>query len=155
MTTLAQGHDSDVWIVRQRISIPFLYSTGPALHRFFEGLREGVLYAGRCTGCGFRRVPPQSSCGRCWRPVEELLPLSGRGRLVSFTRLPHAVAELPDVPPPVTYGLLALDGADTHLVHLVEAPAGVALRLGTPVEAVWRPERKGSILDIAHFRVLE
>ncbi len=146
---------TEPWVVRQKIEIPFQYTTGPALERFFQGLREGILWASVCAGCGRRSLPPVSFCARCWRNVEEFARVSERGRLVSFTVVPRPVAELPEAGPPVGYGLVSLEGADDCLVHLVHAGRSGVLAVGVPVEAVWRQERSGSILDLQHFRVLE
>ncbi|NIV28788.1 MAG: DNA-binding protein, partial [Anaerolineae bacterium] len=52
-------------------------------------------------------------------------------------------------------GLVSLEGADDCLVHLVHAGRSGAVAVGAAVEAVWRQERSGSILDLHHFRVLE
>ena len=55
---------------------------------------------------------------------------------------------------PQTFALIRLDGADGLLLHRVKAPAGEELEVGTAVEPVFHPRaaRKGSILDIRHFR---
>jgi len=44
------------------------------------------------------------------------------------------------------------DGADTGLAHLVAEYREGELRSGLRVEAVFREERKGDILDICYFR---
>ena len=144
---------SQDWIVPQKIEVPFQYTAGPALERFFTGLREAVLVASFCSGCGRRSLPPLSFCGRCWQPITEYVELSGQGILLSFARVPFSVAELPDLVPPVTYGLIALEGADTHLVHLLCSDGDDTLQVGAPVEVVWREQRTGSILDIHCFRL--
>ena len=55
---------------------------------------------------------------------------------------------------PETFALIRLDGADGLLLHRVKAPAGEELEVGATVEPVFLAEaaRKGSILDIQHFR---
>jgi uncharacterized OB-fold protein len=74
------------------------------------------------------------------------------------TRLEDAV-ELPDegVVEAVTvahhldgapaFGLIRIEGATTPLFHRLSE----VVEPGTRVRAVWREERSGSILDIAHF----
>lgn len=144
---------SQAWIVPQKIEIPFRYTTGLALERFFAGLRRAVLVASACSSCGRRSLPPLSFCGRCWHPISEYVELSGQGTLLSFARLPLPVAELPELAPPVTYGLIGLEGADTHLAHLLYSDHGDSLRVGVPVEPIWREKRSGTILDIRCFRL--
>jgi uncharacterized OB-fold protein len=144
---------SQDWVVRQKIEIPFRYTAGPALERFFAGLRDAVLVASACSGCGRRSLPPLSFCGRCWRPITEYVELSGQGTLLSFARVPFPVTELPELTPPVIYGLFDLEGAETHLAHLLSPDDADALGVGAPVEVVWREQRTGTILDIRCFRL--
>ncbi len=73
------------------------------------------------------------------------------GVLESFTQARYDSPAHPRARP--VYGLIRLDGAGTSLLHLVEGPVE-KLRVGMRVSAVFEPERKGSILDILHFRAL-
>jgi uncharacterized OB-fold protein len=56
--------------------------------------------------------------------------------------------------PPLVYGIVQLDGADNGFVHLLGGVETEQLRIGMRVEAVFKEERKGSILDIKYFRPL-
>ena len=127
------------WSVRQKIEIPFQYTAGPAVTRFLEGLKEGVILAGACGNCGRRSVPPLSFCGRCWLAVDQYVALSGRGTLSSYTTLADGRV----------VGLVQLEGADSVLAHWIEGRAAV----GAAVEVVWQERREASILAIAAFRV--
>jgi len=53
---------------------------------------------------------------------------------------------------PLIYGLIRLDGADTNFVHLLGEIDPAAIEIGMRVEAVFKEERGGSILDIAYFK---
>jgi uncharacterized OB-fold protein len=128
------------WCVRQRIEIPFQYTAGLAVTRFLQGLTNKKIVTSVCSKCGWRSVPPLSFCGRCWQPVTELRELRGTGQLLSYSSSGDR-----------TFGLIHLDGADSSLVHWVVADGG-RLKIGSPVEPVWQPERSASILDIEHFR---
>ena len=130
------------WSVRQKIEIPFQYTAGPAVTRFLQGLTNQKIETSVCSKCGWRSVPPLSFCGRCWQPVTEFRELPGTGQLLSYSRSGDRV-----------YGLIHLDEADSSLVHWVVADGG-RLKIGSPVEPVWRAERSASILDIEHFRVV-
>lgn len=130
------------WSVRQKIEIPFQYTAGPAVTRFLQGLTNQKIETSVCSKCGWRSVPPLSFCGRCWQPITEFRELTGTGQLLSYS----SGGDL-------TFGLIHLDGADSSLVHWVVADGG-RLKIGSPVEPVWRPERSASILDIEHFRVV-
>src|SRR5262249_49866946 len=53
---------------------------------FWQGLREGEIRVQRCRGCGALRWPARAACNRCRSFDAEWIALSGRGRVVSFTR---------------------------------------------------------------------
>jgi len=56
--------------------------------------------------------------------------------------------------PPEIPAVIAVDGSDGGLLHMLGGVEPDEVRIGMVVEAVWKPvgERVGSILDIAHFR---
>lgn len=139
--------------IQQKIQIPYNYSAGPAMTKFLRGLQEKTIYASVCSACGRRSVPPLSFCGRCWLPIDNYVPVEQKGTLQSFVEAPSSHANYDNAASPLGYGLLRLQGCSTSLVHLVQAPGGTALRIGATVRPVWKDERKGSILDIAHFVV--
>jgi uncharacterized OB-fold protein len=131
------------WIVRQRIRIPFQYTAGRVLTRFLLGLAERRIWATRCEGCGRVYVPPRGFCGRCWREITRWEEVPAEGEVVSYAVRP---AE-----PPVIFGLIRLDGADTLLVHYLSDVAPADLERVRRVRAVWSADRTGSIMDIAYF----
>jgi hypothetical protein len=58
------------------------------------------------------------------------------------------------VEPPIIYGVVQLDGADTGFVHMLGEVDPEQLRIGMRVQAVFKDERSGGILDIRYFRPL-
>jgi uncharacterized OB-fold protein len=52
---------------------------------------------------------------------------------------------------PFAWALIQLDGADTSLVHAVDAGDEAAMSTGMRVKVRWADEREGSINDIACF----
>jgi uncharacterized OB-fold protein len=140
--------------LRQKIEIPYNYVAGRAVTRFLLGLKDRQFFASVCGGCGRKNVPPLSFCGRCWRPIDRYEPVGPKGTLETFAASPAPMPAMPHIAGPVTYGLIKLDGADTSLAHVVIGDSGEKIRCGARVEAVWREERSGSILDVAGFRVL-
>lgn len=139
--------------VRGRVEVPYRWSYGRSLGRFFIETRDAKrLWGARCLGCSAVIVPPVSLCGRCFRETErEWVPIADRGVLDTWTTV---FLPFPGQPtePPYTFGLIKLDGADTHFAHLVREIDPKDLRRGMRVEAVWSEERKGDLYDIAHFR---
>ena len=52
---------------------------------------------------------------------------------------------------PFGWALIRLDGADTALLHAVDAGSADAMRTGMRVRPRWAAERVGSIRDLACF----
>lgn len=55
---------------------------------------------------------------------------------------------------PIIYGIINLNGADTGLVHMIGETDPSKVYIGMHLEAVFKQEREGNILDIKHFRPL-
>jgi uncharacterized OB-fold protein len=54
--------------------------------------------------------------------------------------------------PPFAYGIILLDGASTGMVHFLGEVDFEEIKPGIRVEAVFKDERIGDILDIRYFR---
>jgi hypothetical protein len=52
---------------------------------------------------------------------------------------------------PFAFALVKLDGADTALLHVVDAGSADRMQTGMRVRPEWADERVGSVLDIARF----
>jgi uncharacterized OB-fold protein len=138
--------------IRQKIQIPYNYSAGPAITVFLRGLKEKVIYASLCSGCGRRSVPPLSFCGRCWKPVEQYVPVEQYGIVQSLVFPPQLPAELAGkADASLGYGLVLLRDCSSSLLHLLKPGESSSLAIGAAVKPVWREERNASILDIAYF----
>lgn len=138
--------------IHQKIQIPYNYSAGPAMTVFLRGLKEKVIYASQCSGCGRRSVPPLSFCGRCWRPIEQYVAVEQRGAVQSFVFPSSLPSELSGrVDASLGYALILLQDCNTSLAHLVKASGSAPLKIGEIVKPVWRDERSASIMDIAYF----
>ena len=73
---------------------------------------------------------------------------AARSRAGPGSRKPRAKQPLQH---PFAYALIQLDGADTPLLHAVDALAESRMRTGMRVRPRWRSETKGEIADIACF----
>ena len=56
-----------------------------SLDQFFERAATGTLVAVRCRQCGALAIPPREFCGACHQRGWDTVPLSGEGRVTSFT----------------------------------------------------------------------
>jgi hypothetical protein len=119
------------------------------LGRFFTALREGRIEGVR-TPSGRVLVPPQEYDPETGEAVSEFVPVGTSGVVTawSWVRTPRAKAPLAR---PFAWALVRLDGADTALLHAVDAGDESRMRTGLRVRVRWRDERQGDIHDIACF----
>ena len=143
--------------LEQRVvtEFPYKHSTGEVIGRFLAGLKEEKrIWGQRVAGQGVV-VPPlgysevDGSAGGEWVEVKPV------GVVTAVARVHLPLAHLHPSSEPFAFVLVKLDGADTALAHVVRDDLE-RLRVGSRVEAVWAPdaERRGSIRDIACFRVI-
>jgi len=67
--------------------------------KFWEGLKEGKVYATTCQKCGKLHFPPVADCGDCGSSDMKWTELDGTGELVTFTQVfvkPASFHEEPD-----------------------------------------------------------
>ena len=161
--TIGQSSDEGLFIPGNW-NIPYNYAAGNVASHFFRRLKEdGKIFGTLCPTCARTLVPPRSFCERCFVPCTEWREVGPEGTVVTFTvslrKTPGLMRE-----PPFMIALIRLDGADTNLIHLVDgcdlsSPQALLERVrgGLRVKAVFLPvdERKGHILDIQSFKVLE
>lgn len=141
-------------VIPGTISIPFSYAAGRAASRFFIALRDEKKILGvRCPACQRVIAPPRAFCGCCSVATEEWVEVGDCGALVSYTVTYRDGPHLPHKPP-VAYGVIRLDGADTNLVHLLDPASLDRIEIGARVQAVFRERREGGLLDIAYFKLL-
>jgi uncharacterized protein len=130
-------------IFRQRIRLPYRYTAGRAQRAALEGFAAGVLRGSRCEHCDVVLAPARPFCPRCYGATGSVVELADAGVLEGWTtRVRDGAA--------VTFGMVRLDGADTALLHRVEAPAD-ALATGLRVQARWGEQRSGEITDVEAF----
>lgn len=140
---------------RRVMEFPYKHSTGPIIGRFLAGLKEQKkIWGQRVTGQGVV-VPPvgysetDGSAGGEWVEVRD----TGVITAVAIVRTP--IDGMHPFPSPFAFVLVRLDGADTALAHVVKDDLD-KLAVGARVVAVWAADdqRRGSIRDIAYFRLL-
>mgnify|MGYP001589386293 CR=1 FL=1 len=139
--------------VRQTVSLPYRWSYGKNLSRFFVALRDEKRFLGRrCPTCKAVHVPPVEVCGRCFARCEpDWIEVGPRGKLHSYTTV---CLPFPGQPtePPYTFAMITLDGTDTNFTHRVAEAEDHELAIGLVVEPVWNPTRRGNLHDVLYFR---
>ena len=131
------------------IAFDYTRSLGPVLGQFMTGLRDRRILGARGAD-GRVHAPPFEYDPVTSLPPRELVVVGPAGTVVSWSWQPSPLAGQP-LGRPFGWALIRLDGADTALLHAVDAGSAAAMRTGMRVQARWADERVGSIRDIACF----
>ena len=132
------------------LEYPYRRSVGPVLGRFFTELRDGKLVGVR-TKAGRVLVPPQEYDPETGAATsDEFVPVGPGGVVTTWSWVTRPRAKQP-LDRPFAWALVKLDGADTALLHAVDAGDIAKMRTGLRVKPRWRAERAGHISDIACF----
>ena len=134
------------------VIMPYKYSVGSMASKFFIKIRDSKVISGaKCPKCGFVNVPPRSVCPKCFSKVEELIDLSGKGTLETFTIVNYE-SSVQAIKPPYAIGVIKLDGADTGFTHFIGDVDAKSIKAGMKLEPVFRDKREAEIMDIQYFR---
>jgi len=124
-------------------------STGPVIGRFLTALRDGRIEGVR-TAAGRVLVPPLEYDPDSGEPTGEPVAVGDSGVVTTWAWVAEPRRFHP-LQKPFAWALIRLDGADTALLHAVDAGSPAAMRTGMRVTVRWRAERIGSIKDIEGF----
>ena len=132
-----------------KLSFDYTRSVGPVLGQFFTALRERRIVGVRGSD-GRVHVPPAEYDPVTYEPLTEIVPVASVGTVVSWTWQPAPLEGQP-LDRPFAWALIKLDGADTPLLHAVDAGDADSISTGTRVHVHWVDEPVGAITDIAYF----
>jgi uncharacterized OB-fold protein len=132
-----------------KLAYTYKRSLGPVLSRFFTALRDKQILGVRRSD-GSVMVPPKEYDPDTGAALDELVAVADTGVVRSFAWVHRPRAKQP-LPHPFAYALIQLDGADTKLLHVVDAGSESAMRTGMRVRARWVDQPVGSITDIQAF----
>lgn len=135
------------------MSFDYTRSVGSTLSRFFTALRERRILGVRGSD-GRVHVPPAEYDPVTYEPLGEMVPVASFGTVESWTWQPQPLQGQP-LDRPFAWALIKLDGADTPLLHAVDAGAPDAIEKGTRVHVHWADEPVGAITDMAYFELGE
>ena len=135
--------------VESIIKFPYKRSLGPVLGAFMTALTE-ERFIGIKSG---KRVicPPLE-----WDPetgaelAHDFVDVGPAGSVQSWAWVAKPTEQHP-LDKPFAMALIKLDGADTALVHAVDAETIDAMRTGLRVTPMWRAEPTGRVTDIECF----
>lgn len=131
------------------VEFPFTRSLGPVQSAFLTGLREGVVLGVR-TSDGRVMVPPTEYDPVTAEEIRDLVEVAATGTVTTWA-WNHAPRPNQPLATPFAWVLVTLDGADTAILHALDAPGPEAVRTGMRVRVRWAADRIGAITDIACF----
>ncbi|MCX5207185.1 OB-fold domain-containing protein [Streptomyces sp. NBC_00237] len=131
------------------VEFPFTRSLGPVQSAFLTGLRHRTLLGVRTTS-GEVLVPPTEYDPVTAEELRDLVEVAPTGTVTTWAWNPSPRPFQP-LATPFAWVLVKLDGADTALLHVLDAPGPDHLRTGMRVRVRWAEERTGAITDIACF----
>ncbi|MGY5081795.1 Zn-ribbon domain-containing OB-fold protein [Streptomyces nigrescens] len=131
------------------VEFPFTRSLGPVQSAFLTGLRERTVL-GVTASDGRVVVPPTEYDPVTAEEIRELVEVGSHGTVTTWAWNPSPRRGQP-LTTPFAWILVRLDGADTALLHALDAPGPDAVRTGMRVRVRWAAQRTGAITDIACF----
>ncbi|GAA0907784.1 DNA-binding protein [Virgisporangium aurantiacum] len=131
------------------IGFDYTRSLGPVLSRFMTALAGRRILGSRGSD-GRVHAPPLEYDPVTHAPLTELVEVSPVGTVVTWTWLAHPVDGQP-LTHPFAWALIRLDGADTAMLHAVDAGDKDRMRTGMRVRVRWAAEPVGHIRDIECF----
>ncbi|HVV35904.1 MAG TPA: OB-fold domain-containing protein [Acidimicrobiales bacterium] len=134
------------------IEYPFSRTTGPVIGAFLTGLREGVIVGSRGSD-GRVLVPPMEYDPFTADSLTELVEVGQEGEVTTWSWTDGRRYQPLDRP--FAWALIKLDGADTALLHAVDAGSVDRMATGMRVRVRWRAEREGHINDIECFEPVQ
>jgi hypothetical protein len=118
---------------------------------FWEACAEHRLIVQRCVACQQIRQPPGPFCSRCRSTDYDWKPLSGNGRLYSYTIVRHAL--VPMLRPHLPMAIAVVEPVDAPSVRLVANLVDLDVddvAIGMDLEIVWDDVSPG--VSVYRFR---
>lgn len=131
------------------IAFDYTRSLGPTLSAFMSALAERRILGARSAD-GLVYAPPFEYDPVTAAPPAELVEVGPGGTVVSWSWMERPLDGQP-LDRSFGWALIRLDGADTAMLHAVDAGSADQLRTGMRVRPRWSDRRGGGITDIAWF----
>ncbi len=145
--------EQDILRAPLTIGYDFQRTTGPVIGAFFTALREHRILGVKDTS-GRVVCPPVEYDPDSGAPLTEMVEVGTEGTVTTWSW----VSEVRDGQPldvPHAMAMVRLDGADTAMLHAVDAGSPERIEAGTRVRVRWQDAPPGGIRDIACFEPIE
>lgn len=125
-------------------------SVGPVLSRFLTGLRDGEL-VGVKTAAGRVLCPPSEyDPDTAAATTDDYVTVGPAGTVTTWAWV-HEPKRKHPLDHPFAWALIRFDGADTAMLHAVDAGDESAMHTGARVVPRWKADRVGHVADIEAF----
>lgn len=142
-------------VIDGEISISYKWSVGKAGERFFSEIRDHKRIMGaKCRQCGRILVPPRIFCEECFVEDMEWVEVEPTGTLATFGDS-YFSTDGKRLKDPWMLGIVQLKGTDGGLIHFIGEARPEDLKIGMPMEIVFKDKREGNIHDIKYFRPIK
>jgi uncharacterized protein len=141
--------EPDVLEAPNILEYPYSRSVGPIVGRFMTALRGGT-FVGIKTKAGRVICPPTEYDPDTGDELSDFVDVGPGGIVTTWAWVgkPHDKHPLDH---PFAWALVRLDGADTGMLHVVDAGDESRMKTGMRVRPRWRAERVGDIHDVEAF----
>lgn len=147
--TGSQATTGEVLRAGFEVGCTYTRMTGEVIGEFLAGLRDGQIKG--IKGSNGRVIcPPTEYDPVTAEELTELVNLPQTGTVQTFNWV-HQPRPKHLLQKPFAWALIKIDGADTALLHMVDAGSEARMKAGMKVKVRWAAERKGFITDIACF----
>jgi uncharacterized protein len=133
-------------ISKSTLEFPYSRTVGPVVGAFLAGLRDHRILGIRTTD-GKVLVPPLEYDPNTGESLHELVEVGPTGTVESWTWVGEPTSKHP-LQHPFAFALVRPDGADTAMVHAVDARSIDAMSTGMRVTPRWRAEPHHLIDDL-------
>lgn len=148
--------DKPVRSVLTPIRLEYDFTAGKQQSIFLRGMTEKMILGARRAGDTLVYVPPRGADPRTGEPTPELIELSDKGTVVTYSIIRVPSENIKFELPYVCINVL-LDGADIPFFHVLQKCDLDAVRIGMRVRARWLPDDqlKPSVESIEYFEPID
>src|SRR5205085_8955592 len=133
-------------VSRSTLEFPYSRTVGPVVGAFLTGLQEHRIVGARASD-GKVLVPPLEYDPNTGEALSELVEVGPAGTVESWTWVGEPTSKHP-LSQPFAFALIRPDGADTAMVHAVDAGSIEMMTTGMRVTPRWRAEPQNRIDDL-------
>jgi uncharacterized OB-fold protein len=98
------------------------------IEQFYKFLANGKLMAGKCQRCGKIHLPPRPLCDNCFSQQFTWIPVSGKGKLLTFSVIHIAPTQFQAIAP-YAVGIVQLEN-DLKIPGMISGVAPEQLKIG-------------------------